>query len=41
MAQALGDGEALGEKKFPLLRFHLKNREAGIQEIIGAFKSFS
>ena len=39
MAQALGDGEALGEKKLPLLRFHLKNREAGINELIEAFKS--
>lgn len=39
MAQALGDGEALGEKKLPLIRFHLKNREAGIQELLKAFKT--
>ena len=38
MAQALGDGEALLEKKLPLVRFHLKNRAAGIAELIGAFK---
>ena len=39
MAQALGDGEALGEKKSPLIRFHLKNRKAGIIELLNAIKS--
>jgi len=41
MAQALGDGEALAEKKLPLIRFHLKNREAGVRELIEAFKQIS
>lgn len=41
MAQALGDGEALVEKKLPLIRFHLKNREAGVRELIEAFKKLS
>ena len=30
MAQALGDGEALSDRKFPLIRVHLKNRELGL-----------
>jgi len=30
MAQALGDGRALSDRKFPLLRIHLKNRELGL-----------
>ena len=41
MAQALGDGEALVEKTLPLIRFHLKNREAGVRELIEAFKKLS
>lgn len=41
MAQALGDGEALAERKFPLIRFHLKNREAGIKELVRSFKELS
>jgi glucose-6-phosphate isomerase len=38
MAQALGDGEALADRKFPLLRIHLKNRQAGLQRIIEELK---
>ncbi len=38
MAQALGDGEALSDRDFPLIRIHLKNRSAGIAEIIAALK---
>ena len=37
MAQALGDGQALAENKLPLLRFHLRNREAGIEELLELF----
>ena len=40
MAQALGDGEALLERKFPLIRFHLKNRSAGIRELKEIFSTF-
>ena len=36
MAQALGDGQALATRNYPLLRIHLKNREAGIEKIIAA-----
>ena len=36
MAQALGDGQALETRNYPLLRIHLKNREAGIEKIIAA-----
>ena len=38
MAQALGDGQALSDRKFPLMRIHLKKREAGIAAIIAALK---
>jgi glucose-6-phosphate isomerase len=41
MAQALGDGEALQERKFPLIRFHLKNRTAGIEELLQAFRNLN
>ena len=34
MAQALGDGEALNERKFPLLRIHLSDRKNGISELL-------
>ena len=37
MAQALGDGEALASRALPLMRIHLKNREAGIAELLEAF----
>ena len=33
MAQALGDNEALRARGYPLVRFHLKNRKAGIAEL--------
>jgi len=36
MAQALGDNEALSARKYPVTRFHLKNRGAGIDEILSA-----
>ena len=38
-AQALGDGKALAKRQYPLLRLHLKNRSAGIAEILKAAKS--
>jgi glucose-6-phosphate isomerase len=39
MAQALGDNEALAARKYPIVRFHLKNREAGIRELLEAARS--
>ncbi len=36
MAQALGDGQALTSRNFPLLRIHFKNRKAGIAELLEA-----
>ena len=39
MAQALGDGQALTSRNFPTLCIHLKNRSAGIAEILGALRS--
>ena len=39
MAQALGDNEALRARNYPTLRFHLKNRAAGIEELIRAADS--
>ena len=36
MAQALGDGQALSARKLPVIRIHLKNRAAGIAEILKA-----
>ena len=38
-AQALGDGKALASRKYPLLRFNLTNRTAGISELLDAVKS--
>jgi glucose-6-phosphate isomerase len=38
MAQALGDGEALADRNFPLMRIHLKNRKEGIAAIIAALQ---
>jgi glucose-6-phosphate isomerase len=35
-AQALGDGRALAQRKYPLLRLNLQNRSAGIDQIIAA-----
>ena len=39
MAQALGDNRALGQRKFPLLRLHLQERSAGINQILEAARS--
>lgn len=36
MAQALGDGEALASRDLPIVRIHLKNRNAGIAELLTA-----
>ena len=37
-AQALGDGKALASRKYPLLRFNLINRSAGIAQLLEAIK---
>ncbi len=39
MAQALGDGAALGSRAFPLVRVHLKDRERGIAELLKALSA--
>ena len=38
-AQAIGDNRALATRKYPLLRLHLQNRSAGINEILAAARS--
>ncbi len=38
-AQALGDGQALSSRKYPLLRLHLNNRATGIDRLISALTS--
>ncbi len=38
-AQGLGDGRALVKRQYPLLRLHLKNRSAGIEEILKAARA--
>lgn len=38
-AQALGDGEALASRKYPVLRLNLINRSVGIDELLTALKS--
>ena len=38
MAQALGDGRALSQRKYPVARLHFKNRESGITELLEAAK---
>ena len=38
-AQAIGDNRALARRKYPLLRLHLQNRSAGIDELLAAAKS--
>ncbi|NDE51097.1 MAG: glucose-6-phosphate isomerase [Actinobacteria bacterium] len=38
MAQALGDNQALSSRGLPVIRIHLKNRNAGIAELIKAVK---
>ena len=39
-AQALGDGKALASRKYPLLRFNLRNRSVGIEEILNSLTEF-
>ena len=34
MAQAIGDGQALATRKFPVVRIHLKNRQAGLELLL-------
>jgi glucose-6-phosphate isomerase len=38
-AQAIGDNRALAARKYPLLRLHLQDRSAGIEEILAAARS--
>ena len=38
MAQALGDGDALTSRNFPLMRIHFKKRDSGIKRILEAVK---
>jgi glucose-6-phosphate isomerase len=38
MAQALGDGQALSDRSFPLMRIHLKKREAGLNALLAELK---
>ncbi len=38
-AQALGDGKAIASRKYPLLRLNVKNRTAGIDQILAAAKT--
>jgi glucose-6-phosphate isomerase len=38
-AQGLGDGKTLLKRQYPLLRLHLKNRSAGIEEILKAARA--
>ena len=38
-AQAIGDNRALATRKYPLLRLHLQNRSAGIDQILAAARS--
>jgi glucose-6-phosphate isomerase len=40
MAQALGDGQALAQRNYPLIRFHLKDRRNGIAKIAEAIRKF-
>jgi len=38
-AQAIGDSRALATRKYPLLRLHLQNRSAGIDQLLAAARS--
>ena len=38
MAQALGDGQALSDRKFPLMRVHLKDRSSGLALLLAELK---
>lgn len=39
MAQALGDGQALADRKFPLIRIHLKRRGEGVKRVLAALNA--
>lgn len=39
LAQAIGDNKTLMARKYPLLRLHLQNREAGINQILAVAKT--
>jgi glucose-6-phosphate isomerase len=39
LPEGLGDGKALAKRQYPLLRLHLKNRSAGIEEILTAARA--
>ena len=39
MAQALGDGQALSDRKFPLMRVHLKERTSGLALLLKELKN--
>ena len=38
MAQALGDGQALADRKFPLMRIHLRERNPGMNLLLAELK---
>ncbi len=38
-AQAIGDNRALATRKYPLLRLHLQNRRAGIEQLLKAART--
>jgi hypothetical protein len=40
MAQALGDGLALKQRKLPLIRIHLKDSKKAIERFVKDLKSF-
>jgi glucose-6-phosphate isomerase len=39
LAQAIGDNRTLATRKYPLLRLHLQNRSAGIDQLLAAARS--
>jgi glucose-6-phosphate isomerase len=41
MAQALGDGQALASRGFPIIRIHLKNRARGVVRVLELLKEVS
>ena len=41
MAQALGDGQALSSREFPLIRIHLKNRTRGVVRVLELLRELS
>ena len=38
-AQAIGDNRAIATRKYPLLRLHLQDRSAGIDQLLAAARS--